>query len=181
MSTAVNPEPAVPLSKEAQELADLRKKFEKLKVQGPVRIDAFISTEVPESYVQPRINLLNVLREFKIEGGDMVELNTHNMLRGDPLAEVAKTRYNIVAREVFDNHGGTYKREKIFLGVAFTCGLQKVIVPFLNEGCPPNTSLSGSARSRGRSRSGSGSAFWRPAPTSSTRWKWVPPGCSWKN
>ena len=135
--------PAVPLSDEAKKLAALKEKFEKLKVQGPVRIDAFISADVPESYVQTRINLLAVLREFKALGGDMVELNMDNteMSRADPQAEVAKTRFNIVPREVIDNRGGTFKKDNIFMGVAFTCGLEKVILPFVERGLPAEYEL----------------------------------------
>ncbi|MEI8374634.1 MAG: Gldg family protein [Planctomycetota bacterium] len=133
--------PAVSLSEEAKKLASLRETFDKLKVQGPVRIDAFISAEVPELYVQTRLNLLTVLREFKVMGGDMVELEINEMTRADPLAEVAKTRFKIVPKEVMDNHGGTYKRDHIFLGVAFTCGLEKVVLPFVERGLPAEYEL----------------------------------------
>ena len=133
--------PAAPPSEEAKKLAALREKFDKLKVQGPVRIDAFISAEVPELYVQTRINLLAVLREFKALGGDMVELDINEMQHADPLTEVAKTRFNIVPKEVMDNRGGTFKRDNIFLGVAFTCGLEKVILPFVERGLPAEYEL----------------------------------------
>ncbi len=130
-----------PLTDEAKQLAKLREQFDKLKVQGPVRIDAYISTEVPEAYVQTRLNLLSVLREFKALGGDMVELNINDMQHGDPLIEVAKNRYNIVARDVADTVGGNYKRVKIFLGVAFTCGLEKIVLPFIDKGLPAEYEL----------------------------------------
>ena len=169
-----------PLTEEAKQLAKLREAFEKLKVQGPVRIDAFISTEVPESYIQTRINLLTVLQEFKALGGDMVELEINPMTHGDPQAEVAKTRFNIVPKEVFEDRGGTYKKDSIFLGVAFTCGLEKVVLPFVEHGLPAEYGWSArSARWRGRSGSGLGS--WRPTPTSwaiSRKWACRPRGSS---
>jgi ABC-type transport system involved in multi-copper enzyme maturation permease subunit len=130
-----------PLTPEAKQLKELREKLDSLKVQGPVRIDAFISTEVPESYVQTRINLKNVLQAFKDLGGDMVELKINDMPRGDPLAEIAKTRYNILPRDKFDNTGGSYKRDKIFMGVAFTCGLEKMVLPFVERGLPAEYEL----------------------------------------
>jgi hypothetical protein len=128
--------PAAPLSEDAKKLASLRETFDKLKVQGPVRIDAFISADVPESYVQTRINLLSVLRELKAEGGNMVELPSEigDMQRADSLAEVAKNRFNIEPQEVGEFRNGVFKRDKIFMGVAFTCGLEKVVVPFLYRG-----------------------------------------------
>ncbi len=129
------------ISEDAKKLAELKAKFEQLKIQSPVRIDAYISPDVPESYVQTRINLLNVLREFKIVGGDMVELNVNEIDRFDPMAEVAKTRYNIVPKEVVDTRNGAFRRENIFMGVAFTCGLEKVVLPFIDRGLPPEYEL----------------------------------------
>ena len=139
MTQAIDAPP--PPSAEAKKLAGLREKFDTLKIQGPVRIDAYISSEVPESYVQTRINLLNVLREFKILGGDMVELQINDMTHADPMADVAKTRFNIVPKEVIDNRGGAYKRDSIFMGVAFTCGLEKVVLPFVERGLPAEYEL----------------------------------------
>ena len=175
--------PPAPLSEEAKQLAALRETFDKLKIQGPVRIDAYISAEVPESYIQTRINLLTVLREFKALGGDMVELEINEMGRGDPLAEVAKSRFNIVPKEVMDNRGGTYKRSDIFMGVAFTCGLEKVILPFVERGLPAEYELVRSLCTVTRQKRG-GSASWRPTPTSSAisrRWACRPPGSSLKS
>ena len=133
--------PPAPLSEDTKELAKLKAQFELLKVQGPVRIDAYISPEVPEAYVQTRINLLTVLREFKIRGGDMVELNVNEIDRFDPLAEVAKARFNIVPKEVDDTRNGAIRRDHIFMGVAFTCGLEKVVLPFMERGLPPEYEL----------------------------------------
>ena len=80
----------------------------------------------PNRTSRPASTCLADLREFKALGGDMVELHINDMQRADPLAEVAKTRFNILPKEVIDNRSGTYKRDNIFLGVAFTCGLEKV-------------------------------------------------------
>jgi hypothetical protein len=100
-----------------------------------VRIDAFISAEVPESYVQTRINLLNVLREFKAMAGDMVELEMNDeMQRTGALAEVARNRFNIEPQLVGETQNGAYKKDNIFMGVAFTSGLEKVVVPFVYRG-----------------------------------------------
>jgi hypothetical protein len=137
--------PPAPLTADAKELKKLKEQFEKLKVQGPVRIDAFISTEVPESYLQTRINLLADLREFKAKAGPMVELDINDMTHGDPqlqaLSKVAKTRYNIVPKEIFYDHAGALKKDSIYLGVAFTCGLEKFVLPFVDKGLPAEYEL----------------------------------------
>jgi hypothetical protein len=128
---------------DAAKLDKLKAEFDKLRIQERVQIDAYISPEVPDSYIQTRINLLNVLDEFKRLGqeGGMMEVNVHQIDRFDKLAEVAKTRYGIVPRDTFDTRNGAWRNDKIFLGVAFTCGLEKVVVPFIDRGLTPEYEL----------------------------------------
>ena len=137
---AVTPPP--PLPKRPRNWPSCEKEFDKLKVQGPVRIDAFISAEVPESYVQTRINLLTVLREFKALGGDMVELDINDDAARrpagrsgqDPLQHRSPAKWPTTA-------AARYKRDNIFMGVAFTCGLEKVVLPFVDRGLPAEYEL----------------------------------------
>ncbi len=134
--------PLAPFPEEAK-LDKLKADLEGLKIQGPVRIDAYISPEVPESYLQTKINLLNVLDEFKRLGKEngMIEVNVNEIDRFDKLAEVAKTRYGIVPHDAFETRNGAFHHEKIFLGVAFTSGLDKVVVPFIDRGLSPEYEL----------------------------------------
>jgi hypothetical protein len=108
-----------------------------------VQIDAYNSPDVPESYLQTRINLLNVLDEFKRLGKEngMITVNINEIDRFDKMAEVAKTRYGIVPHDVFETRNGAFHHEKIFLGVAFTSGLEKVVVPFIDRGLSPEYEL----------------------------------------
>ncbi len=128
---------------DAAKLDKLKFDFDKLKIQSPVRVDAYVSPEVPDSYIQTRMNLLNVLDEFKRLGqeGGMMEVNVHQIDRFDKLADVAKARYGIVPRDVYDTRNGAWRHDKIFLGVAFTCGLEKVVVPFIDRGLAPEYEL----------------------------------------
>lgn len=136
------PKPAVAFAEEAK-LDKLKAQFDRLNIQGPVRIDAYVSPDVPDSYLQTRMNLLNVLDEFKRMGqkGGMLEVNVNQIDRFDKLAEVAKARYGIVPRDVYDTRNGAWHHDKIFLGVAFTCGLEKVVVPFIDRGLTPEYEL----------------------------------------
>ena len=83
-----------------------------------------------------------MLDEFKRLGKEngMIEVNINEIDRFDKLAEVAKTRYSIVPHDVLETRNGDFHQEKIFLGVAFTCGLEKVVVPFIDRGLRPNMS-----------------------------------------
>ncbi len=140
--TKPDPKPLAPFPEQAK-LDKLKAALESLKIQGPVRIDAYVSPEVPASYLQTKINLLNVLDEFKRLGKEngMIEVNVNEIDRFDKIAEVAKTRYGIVPHDVFQTRNGAFHREKIFLGVAFTSGLEKVVVPFIDRGLSPEYEL----------------------------------------
>jgi ABC-2 type transport system permease protein len=117
-------------------VANLKADYDKAEVKRPVRIEAFISPEVPESYIQTRLNLLSTLRELKARAGDLIDLEINETERSGPVADLAKKRYNITARDVTSMSGGAYKRDRIFLGVAMTCGLEKVVLPFIDRGIP---------------------------------------------
>lgn len=102
----------------------------------PVHIEAFISPTVPEKYVQTRLNLISVLRELEARGRGQVVLHLNHTERFSDEAARAEKFFNITAREVEAQTRGSYREEPIFLGVAFTCGLQPVVLPFIDRGVP---------------------------------------------
>lgn len=102
----------------------------------PIQIEAFVSPEVPETYVQTRLDMLNRLREMEAKAGSKVLLR---IISTKPLSEEAaraEQRYGIQARRVFSMKRGRFSEDNIFLGVAVTCGLEKVILPFIDRGIP---------------------------------------------
>jgi ABC-2 type transport system permease protein len=102
----------------------------------PVTIEYFVSPTVPESYVQTRLNLLSTLREFKALGGDKVQVIGHEVEPFSEGATIAEQQYGIVPVPVEGRARGTYTRDEIFMGLAVKCGLDKVVVPFLDRGIP---------------------------------------------
>jgi ABC-2 type transport system permease protein len=116
--------------------ADTVRLLDNLQIERPVRIEAFISPTVPESYVQTRADLLSMLRELDIRGGEKVRVRLNDAERFSDEAARAEERYDITPREVTTMERGSYSREFIFMGVAFTCGLEKVILPFVDRGIP---------------------------------------------
>ncbi len=107
-----------------------------LDLKRPVRVEAFISPEVPESYVQTRLDVLNMLQELQAYGGSEVIVRIHNTELFSEDAARAEERYGITPRRVVSMDRGTLNEDQIFLGVAFTCGLDKVVLPFVNRGIP---------------------------------------------
>jgi len=125
----------------SEQLSSLSPETEKLlsdlDVEKPVKIEAFISPTVPESYVQQRVNLINTLEEIKARGGNTVQVEIHDNvdLFGDEAVR-AEQRYGIEARRVFTQERGQFGDEEIFMGVAMTRGLEKIVIPFVERGIP---------------------------------------------
>ncbi|HEX4132604.1 MAG TPA: Gldg family protein [Pirellulales bacterium] len=113
-----------------------RKLIRELSPQQQVLIDAYISPEVPESYVQTRLNLLSTLREFEALGHGKVQVRIHNTEPNSEEADRAEKLYGITSRRVESRSSGAYKIDEMYLGVAFTSGLNKVVVPFFDTGIP---------------------------------------------
>ncbi len=107
-----------------------------IKPERPVRIDAYISPEVPEQYVPTRLNLLSMLDEFEARGRGNVEVHIHNTEPLTKEADLADDQFGITAQDIQSLTRGTFKHDRIFLGVAFTSGLNKVVVPFFDRGVP---------------------------------------------
>ena len=107
-----------------------------LDAKHPIKIDAYVSPTVPESYVQTRLNLLSTLREFEALGGANIQVTIHDTEPLSPEAERAEEQYGITGRPVRSRSRGALKLDEIFMGVAFSSGLNKVVVPFVDRGIP---------------------------------------------
>ncbi|NLY03209.1 MAG: ABC transporter permease subunit [Rhodopirellula sp.] len=105
-----------------------------LDYKRPVQIEAYISPDVPESYVQTKIDLLNMLRELQAWGGGKVHVRVNEADRYSEEAEQAEQRFGITPKRVISFERGTMSEDHIFMGAAFTSGLQKVILPFIDRG-----------------------------------------------
>ncbi len=102
----------------------------------PVVIEYFVSPNVPEGYVQTRLNLLSAVREMQAAAGDKVQVIGHDVEPFSEEAQRAEQQYGIRAMPVESRARGARGQEEIFLGLAFTCGLDKVVIPFLGRGIP---------------------------------------------
>lgn len=105
-----------------------------LKPDRLVQVEAFISPNVPESYVQTRLDLISMLQELQARGGQKVRVRINSTERYSEEAARAEKRYDITPRRVLTENRGTLSEEYLFMGVAFTCGLEKVTLPFIDRG-----------------------------------------------
>ena len=119
----------------------LRKSYQAAEVKRPVRIEAFVSTKVPEAYLQTRMNLLTTLRELKARSGDMMEVQINDTDPTGSMADLAKQRYGILPRHVPNVVHGENHPDQIFMSVAVTCGLERVVLPFIDRTTPAEYEL----------------------------------------
>jgi ABC-2 type transport system permease protein len=112
----------------------------------PVFIEAFYSPEVPREYVQVKRDMLNLLREIQSIGGDRVRLNLVEAPRFSAEARDAESRFGITPRRVVTLNEARQSTEEILLGVAFSSGADRVVVPFLDRGLPVEYELIRSLR-----------------------------------
>jgi ABC-2 type transport system permease protein len=107
------------------------------RLERPIDIKAYVSPTVPEEYAQVRLNLLSTLRQFKQLGRGKVNVEVVETEPRTDAAALASTQFGIEPQRVVSRVRGTYRNdEEIFLGCAFTSGLEKVVVPFFDRGTP---------------------------------------------
>jgi ABC-2 type transport system permease protein len=82
-----------------------------------------------------------MLKEFSaMAGSDKINVIIHTLDEGQEesieIASLAQDRFGIQPQPVRTRTRGTIRDDEIFLGAAFTCGLEKVVVPFFDYGVP---------------------------------------------
>lgn len=106
----------------------------------PIKIDAFISQDIPEQYAKTRYELVNLLKEFESEankGGRAIEVTLHdNIELFSDEASLAEERFEIVPVQRMVREKGTYQQKRLILGAALRSGLSKVTIPIFEYGIP---------------------------------------------
>jgi len=125
---------------------ETRKLIDELDPERPVFIQAYISPEVPEAYVQTRENLLAVLNEIDAIGGSRVQVLIEEIEPYSSEARNARERFGIVPREIPILGSARTSVAEIFLGIAFTCGAEEQVIPFLDRGLSAEYEVARSVR-----------------------------------
>lgn len=102
-----------------------------------VLIEAFISRSVPEQFVKTKVDLISKLREFESLAGANVTVRVNENLEAfSDEATRAEEQYGITPQTVMTQSDGAIRQEELFMGAAFTSGLDRVVVPFFSQGLP---------------------------------------------
>jgi len=102
----------------------------------PVFVQAYLSPEVPRSYVDVRNNLSGLLREFDAAAGEALHSRIIETVKYSPQAREAQERYNIRPYRVSIAEESAQAANEIFLGLVFTCGAEEFVIPFFDRGLP---------------------------------------------
>ena len=103
----------------------------------PINIEAYISDNIPSEFVKLKYDLKNLLRAFDVRGGNRINVKLHQDVRPySPEAILAEKKYGIRPVTVRSESRGAVKEEEVILGMAFSSGLQRLVIPFMQYGIP---------------------------------------------
>ncbi len=117
-----------------------------LDAERPVFIQAFVSSEVPEAYVQTRSNLLGTLQQLDSLGGANVQVRIEDMVPYSEVAREAREKFSITPNQIPNLSSTRAAFVDVFMGVAFTCGAEEQVIPFLDRGLSVEYELARSLR-----------------------------------
>jgi ABC-2 type transport system permease protein len=132
----------------SRESLDLLKQIPK---DRPVYIQAYYSPDVPREFVQVKSDLIGLLKEYAARGGDRVRLNLVETELYSDNARDAEKRFGIEPKRVISTDEGKQTTDEVILGVAFSSGLEEVVIPFFDRGLPVEYELTRSVRVVSRS------------------------------
>ncbi|MCA9053600.1 MAG: Gldg family protein, partial [Planctomycetaceae bacterium] len=109
--------------------------LDRIDPQNPVKVDAYITPQVPEQYLQVQKNLYGVLRQLDRKAGSKLQVRIVDTEPATREAEEARTwGIDPVIREVEER--GRQVSATIFMGIVVRSGYDQVVIPFFDKGTP---------------------------------------------
>lgn len=126
--------------------ADTVALLESIDSKRPVMIQAYLSPEVPRSYLAVRNNLSTLLREYSALARERVNVRIVETVKYSPEAREARERYGINPFRVPVTEESAQANNEIFLGLVFSSGGEEFVIPQFDRGLPVEYELTRSIR-----------------------------------
>ncbi len=123
-----------------------RELIDNLDAEKPIFIQAYLSPEVPRRYLQTRNNIVSMLRQFDSLSSGRIHSNVVLTEKFTDEAREARDRFNIRPQPVPALYQSPGSPDEIFMGVAFTSGVDEFVIPFFDVGLPVEYELMRSVR-----------------------------------
>jgi ABC-2 type transport system permease protein len=101
-----------------------------------IKIDAYVSPQVPAEYAPHKLNLLSTLSELSSLSGGKIIVAVHQIENFSEEATLAEQTYGVAPQEVDTFDRGATRKDEIILGAVFASGLDRVVIPFIDKGIP---------------------------------------------
>lgn len=109
--------------------------IERIDPKNPIKIDAYITPQVPEQYLQVQKNLYGILRQLDRKGGARLQVRVVDTEPATAEAEEARAwGIEPEVREVEER--GRRISASIFMGLVVRSGYDQVVIPFFDKGTP---------------------------------------------
>ncbi len=106
-----------------------------IKPEHPVRIQAFVSTDVPRDYAPVRTRLIGLLRQYTQLAGSRMDVQFIDVEPFSKEADEAKT-LGITPQRVRSEREGRHYEDTIYLGAVISSSYDQVVIPFFGAGTP---------------------------------------------
>lgn len=110
--------------------------LKKLKLNKAVRVEAYFSPNLPESYLRQRLTIERFLRELESVSDGMVVAQTNIVEPNTELAYNIEQKYEILPVAVQETQGTARQIREIYMGLAFTSGLNTQVLKFVERDQP---------------------------------------------
>ena len=102
-----------------------------------IKIDAYVSPQVPAEYAPQKLNFLSTLTELSSLSGGKIVVDVHEVENFSEEASNAEKAYGIEPREVVTvDRGAAYEAGDLSGSCDSGRGLDRVVIPFIDKGIP---------------------------------------------